>query len=84
MTYGHEFAYYLITGSGYGAVWLGASFMFSRRSLFAALGLALPLVAAASAEAATPRTTAPKRPGRETAAARPRRSSTATKPPAKG
>lgn len=48
--------------------------MFSRRSLFIALGLALPMAAVATAEAATtPRTRARRRSAKPVTAAKPRR-----------
>ncbi|MCC6719570.1 MAG: hypothetical protein IT555_16940 [Acetobacteraceae bacterium] len=54
--------------------------MFSRRSFFAALGLALPLAAAATAEAATARRAKKPAHGRKTAATKPRRGRTTTPP----
>lgn len=61
--------------------------MFSRRSLFVALGLALPLVATTGAEAATTGATRRRRAGKPHAAAKPRRQRRAeaeTTQPAKG
>ena len=58
--------------------------MFSRRSFFAALGLTLPMIAAVTAEAATPRAPARKRRSTKAATSKRRRVEAETVPAAKG